>query len=410
MGRLTCREVHVPDLSRAFASLPPYGLADAPRLKRELRARGVDVIDLGAGDADLAPPREAVEAVREAVGRPEMSRYAFQAGLGEFREEIAAWMDRRFGVTVDPETEVLPLIGSKEGLAHLPLAYVDPGDAAVIPDPGYPPYFGGPLLAHGELVRVPLRPENGFLLDLDEVPGEVRPRVKLLYLNYPNNPTAATAPLDYLREVVAACRARDWLLVYDNAYCDLAYDGYRPPSILQVEGARDCAVEFFSLSKTFNMTGWRIAYAVGNRDAIAALARLKTFLDNGLFLALQAAGAATLRAWERFVPGNVAVFRERRDAAVEAFRAAGFDVAVPRATIYLWMRIPTGEPSQAFCRRILEETGVVLFPGAAMGTGGEGFVRVALTVSPDRLREAAARVGAVLAGTGQATGSKTNAR
>jgi LL-diaminopimelate aminotransferase len=395
----------VPKLSRVFQTLPAYPLADVPRLKRELRAKGVDVIDLGAGDADLAPPRETVDAIREAVGRAEMSRYPFQLGLPAFREAIAEWMRRRFGLEVDAYDEVLPLIGSKEGLAHLPFCYLDPDDAAIVPDPGYPPYFGAPHIARGDVVSIPLRSENDFLLDLSEIPREKLRRAKLLYLNYPNNPTAGVATDAYLRDVIAFCNEHDLLCVYDNAYCDLAYDGYRPPSLLQYEGAREVAIELFSLSKTFNMTGWRIAYAVGNREAIASLTRVKTFLDNGLFLAAQAAGAATLAASDEFVPKNVAVFQERRDAAVEAFAGAGFDLSRPRATMYLWMPVPTGEPAEPFCRRILLETGVVLFPGSAMGKGGEGFVRVALTVSPDRLREAAARVERAVAGTGSRAGS-----
>ncbi len=326
-------------------------------------------------------------------------------GLPAFREAVAEWMQKRFGVAVDPYEEVLPLIGSKEGLAHLPLVYLDPGDAVVVPDPGYPPYFGGPHVANGDVVAIPLRRENEFLLDLSEIPRSKLGRAKLLYLNYPNNPTAAVATDEYLREVIAFCNEHDLLCVYDNAYCDLAYDGYRPPSILEYEGAREVAVEFFSLSKTFNMTGWRIGYAVGNREAIASLTRLKTFMDNGLFLASQAAGVATLKAWDEFVPKNVAVFQERRDTAVEAFGKAGFDVPLPRATMYLWMPIPGGGSSEDFCRRILLETGVVLFPGSAMGKGGEGFLRIALTVSPDRFREAAARVAQALAGTGARSGS-----
>lgn len=389
----------MPTLSRAFQTLPPYPLADLPGLKRELRAKGLDIIDLGAGDADLPPPPQAVAALREAAGRAEMSRYAFQLGLPAFREAVAEWMDLRFGVPVDPYTEVLPLIGSKEGLAHVPFAYLDPGDVAIVPDPGYPPYFGGPHLACADVVAIPLRRAKNFLLDLEEIPREKLSRAKLLYLNYPNNPTAATAPDDYLRRAIAFCREHDILCLYDNAYSELAYDGYTPPSILQFKGARDGTIEFFSLSKTYNMTGWRIGFAVGNRSAIGTLTRLKTFMDSGLFLAAQAAGVATLRAWREFVPRNVAVFQERRDAAVEAFSAAGFEVTVPKATMYLWIPIPGGEGSYDFCRRILLETGVALFPGAAMGKGGDGFFRVALTVSADRLREAAARVGNAVAAT-----------
>lgn len=382
-----------PDPSERLGRLPGYPLADVPEIRRRLRREGVDVIDLGAGDADFPPPLQAVEALQRAAEDADLSRYPFQLGLPAFREEVAAFMDRRFGVTVDPYREVLPLIGSKDGLAHLPFVFLDPGDAAVIPDPGYQAYRGGTVLAGGEAHLVPLRPDHDFLLPLEEVPAPVLRRTKLLYLNYPNNPTAASAPEGYLRDVVELCRERGIVLAYDNAYSELAYDGYRPPSILEIEGAREVTLEFHSLSKTYNMTGWRLGWAVGSSELIALLSRVKTFVDTGAFLAVQAAGAAALEAHDEWIPNQVAAFQVRRDAAVSALSEAGFDVRSPRATIYLWVPVPGGGPSGAFARRALEEEGVVVLPGATLGDGGEGFFRVALTVSEARLEEAARRLG-----------------
>ncbi len=385
-----------PSPSRRFAALPPYPLAGFPEARRRLEAEGVDVLDLSAGDADLPPPPQAVQALREALEDPAMSRYPFNVGLPAFRRAVAEWMARRFGVEVDPLREILPLIGSKEGIAHLPLGILNPGDAAVLPDPGYQPYFGGVWLAGGEPVRVPLRREHGFLIPFQEIPARVVSRAKLLYLNYPNNPTTAVAEREYLEEAVAFCRRHGLVLVYDNAYSEIAFDGYRPPSILEVPGAKEVALEFHSFSKTFNMTGWRLGWAVGGAPLVEILGRVKSFLDTGVFLAVQAAGAAALEAWEKWVPGNVETFRKRRDAAVLALRGEGFDVAVPRATMYLWIPIPTGEPSLDFGRRALEEGGVLLLPGRALGEGGEGYFRLALTTSEDRLREAARRLGRLL--------------
>ena len=363
--------------------------------RRELAARGVDILDLGAGDADLDPPPQAVRALAAAAERTEMSRYPFQAGLPAFREAVAAWMARRFGVTLDPARELLPLLGSKEGIAHLPFALLDPGDAAVVPDPGYQAYRGGVLLAGGEPWLVPLRPENDFLIPLEDIPEDVARRTRILYLNYPNNPTAASAPRGYLESAVAWCRERDAVLVHDHAYSEIAFDGYRPPSILELPGAADVALEFHSFSKTYNMTGWRLGWACGGGELVGLLAKVKTFMDTGVFLAVQAAGVAALESYDAWVPGNVATFQGRRDAAVRALRDAGFDATPPAATMYLWVPVPGGEPSETFARRALEEEGVVVLPGAALGDGGEGFFRIALTCSEARLGEAAARLARV---------------
>jgi len=378
--------------NRRFDALPPYPLAGMKETRTRLERRGVDILDLGAGDADLSPPPAAVEALQRAVEDPATSRYPFQLGSVAFREAVARWMIRRFGVSVDPVAELLPLIGSKDGIAHLPFGFLNPGDVALVPDPGYQAYHGGVTLAGGTPHLVPLRAEDDFLLRLERVPSGVVAHARILYLNYPNNPTTAEAPDDYLREVVAFCREHGILLAYDNAYSEIAYDGYRPRSILEFEGAREVAVEYHSLSKTFNMTGWRLGWVVGNREVVAALSRVKSFLDTGAFLGVQAAGTAALGAWEGWVPGNVAVFRERRDRAVAALREAGFQVRPPRATMYLWIPVPGSASSEAFARRALQEEGVIVLPGSALGAGGEGFFRIALTVSGDRLEEAARRL------------------
>lgn len=385
-------------ISQRLLKLPGYPLAGIPELRRTLEQQGVDVIDLGAGDADLAPPPAAVEALARAGADPNMSRYPFQLGHAPLREGISRWMASRFGIELDPFLEILPLIGSKEGIAHLPFAVLDPGDVAVIPDPGYQAYLGGVTLAGAEAYQVPLRPENDFLIPLRELPREVQDRTRMVVLNYPNNPTTAAAPRDYLEDAVAFCRERGAVLVHDHAYSEIAFDGYRPPSILELPGALEVAVEFHSFSKTYNMTGWRLGWAAGRREVVAALARAKTFLDTGVFKAVQAGGLAALESYDSWVPGNVAVFQRRRDAAVEAFREAGFQVESPRATMYLWIPVPGELPSQDFTRMALERTGVIVLPGASLGAGGEGFFRVALTVPEERLREAASRLAAVSAG------------
>ena len=386
----------MPKPNRRIQALPPYPLTDVPGIKRDLRARGVDIIDLGTGDADLAPPPAAVEALRRAAGDSGNSRYPFQLGLVEFREEIARWMHGRFGVEVDPMTELALLIGSKEGIYHLPFAFLEPGDVTIVPDPGYQAYVGGTVLAGGVPHMVPLRPENDFLIPLDEIPADVVAKARILYLNYPNNPTAAIASMEYLERAVAWCREHDVILAYDNAYSEIAYDGYRPPSIFQVPGARDVAVEFHSISKTYNMTGWRIGWAVGAPELIGALTKIKTFCDTGVPFTIQHAGVAALRSHADWVPGNVATFQRRRDAAWQALVDAGFDLPRPAASMYLWVPLPAGVESEPWARRLLLEQGVAVLPGKSLGAGGEGFFRIALTCTEDRLREAAARIAQML--------------
>jgi LL-diaminopimelate aminotransferase len=382
----------MPQLSRRFRTLPPYPLTEVPGIKRELRAKGVDVIDLGTGDADLAPPPAAVQAMQQAVCDPTNSRYPFQLGLVPFREEIARWMGGRFGVEVDAMKEIALLIGSKEGIYHLPFPFLEAGDVTIVPDPGYQAYLGGTVLAGGQPHLVPLRPENDFLIPFWDLPEDVVRRTRILYLNYPNNPTAAVAPREYLERAVAWCREHDVILAYDNAYSEIAYDGYLPPSILEIEGAKEVAIEFHSMSKTYNMTGWRIGWAVGNPELVAAVTRVKTFADTGVPFSIQHSAMAALQSHGEWVPRNVATFQARRDAAWEAFRAAGFDLPKPRASMYLWVPLPAGVESEPWSRRLLLEQGVSVLPGKSLGPGGEGFFRVALTTTEDRLREGAERI------------------
>jgi LL-diaminopimelate aminotransferase len=387
----------VPKHAERFKTLPEYPLATIPQRKRALVERGVDVIDLGAGDADLAPPPSVFQALSNAAHKPAMNRYGFGLGYVPFREAVSAWMEKRFGFRANPMTEIVPLLGSKEGISHLALAYAEPGTYTVIPEPGYNAYQGGTLFSGAKPYRCALRPRTDFLIDLEEIPRDVLERTRILYLNYPNNPTAAIAPVDYLERVVARCRELDILLVYDNAYSELAYDGYVPPSIFEIDGAKEIAIEFHSLSKTYNMTGWRCGWAVANPEICSTLAKIKSFVDTGQFMAIQAAGVAALQDSAEFVPRNVAVFRERRDAAVRAFREAGFLCDIPRATMYLWLRLPEDVPSAVFAERLLEDEGVVIMPGSSFGAGGEGFFRISFITSPERIAEAARRAGKVLA-------------
>ena len=377
-------------------ALPGYPLAEIPTIKRRLIEAGRDVIDLGAGDSDTPPPAPVVEALREAVLDPSLSKYGFQQGLPAFRKAASAYLERRFNQRFDSQTETLPLIGSKEGIAHLPLAIANPGDVCLVPEPGYQAYQGGTILAACEPHVVPLVAEKQFLLELGDVPDAVLSRTKIAFVNYPNNPTSAIAPLDYLERTVAACRRHGILLAYDNAYCDLTFDGYVAPSIFEIPGARDVAVEFYSLSKTFSMTGWRLGWAAGRAELIGALTKVKSYVDTGPFLALQKAGVVALDRTEEFAAPVRATLVERRDACVTALREAGFAVESPKAAMYLWVPLPEGVASMPFCRRALEEDAVVVLAGASFGPAGEGYFRIALTAGPSRLREAVSRLGRTL--------------
>ncbi|HEY9506884.1 MAG TPA: aminotransferase class I/II-fold pyridoxal phosphate-dependent enzyme [Gemmatimonadales bacterium] len=384
------------EISARVKSLPGYPLAEIPSIKRRLLESGMDVIDLGAGDNDTPPPPIAISAMNEALADPAYSKYGFQQGLPAFRQAASRWVERRFGRRFDPVTELLPLIGSKDGLAHLPFAVVNPGDATIVPEPGYQAYLGGSILAGAEPYIAPLLRENDFLLSFDRIPDAVLRRAKLAFVNYPNNPTAAVATAEYLERAVAICRRHGILLAYDNAYCDLTFDGYRAPSIFEIPGADEVALEFFSLSKSFSMTGWRLGFVVGRAELIGALTRVKSYVDTGPFLAVQQAGAAVLDRADEVVAPIREELQRRRDAAVPVLRGAGFVLESPKAAMYLWVALPDGLPSAAFARRALEETGTVVLPGSSFGPAGEGYFRIALTVGADRLGEAAARLGRVL--------------
>lgn len=386
-------------------ALPGYPLARIPGIKRRLIAEGVDVIDLGAGDSDGLPPQGTRDALVAAMDVESLHKYGFQQGNAEFRRAATAWIARRFGQQFDANTELLPLLGSKEGLAHLALAVVDPGDVVIVPEPGYQAYLGGAVLSGGVPHVVPLRAEKNFLLELDDLPADVLAMARLVYVNYPNNPTAATAPRDYLERLVAACRRHDIVLAYDNPYCDISFDGYVAPSIFEVEGARDVAVEFFSMSKSFKMTGWRLGFAVGNAAIIGALSKVKSYIDTGAFQALQGAAAWTLDHAEELIPPLVEELDRRRSAALSALAAIGLNVTPPRGAMYLWVPLPHGVSSAEFATAALEGEGVVVLPGIGFGESGEGYFRIALTVSSARLSVAIERLGKVLARQVDAVGS-----
>ena len=374
--------------------LPPYLFAELDRKIARKREEGVDVISLGVGDPDLPTPPHVVRALQEAAADPSTHQYPSYYGLPELRRSIAGWYERRFGVTLDPDREVLPLIGSKEGIAHLAVAFVDPGDEVLVPDPGYPVYAVGTLLAGGTCTPMPLLASNAYLPDFSGIAPSSR--AALMWLGYPNNPTAAVAGPEQLEEAVAFARRHGLLLAHDAAYSEITFDGFVAPSVLQVPGAREVAVEFGSLSKTYNMTGWRVGFVVGNEVAIEALGRVKTNLDSGIFNAVQRAAIAALDGPQDHVEAMRAVYQKRRDAVVSAFQDVGMPLEPPLGSVYVWIPTPEGRSSEAFATELLDEAGVVVAPGPGYGEQGEGYVRISLTVSDDRLHEAMARIRARL--------------
>ena len=386
-----------PRIADRVGQLPGYPLARIPQRKRDLIQQGVDVIDLGAGDDDVLPPPVAVQAMKEAMRHSQLHRYGFQLGLPLFRRAVVHYHQRRFGQQFDPMAEVLPLLGSKEGLAHLALALCNAGDVCVVPEPGYQCYIGGAIGAGAQVHLYPLTPRTRFLVELGELPPDVLRRTRLVYLNYPNNPTAAIAPRDYLERAVAVCREYGIALAYDNPYVEITFDGYRAPSIFEIEGAREVALEFHSVSKSFTLTGWRLGWAIGNPALVAALQKVKSYYDTGPFLAVQHAGVAVLDHAEEIVGPVVARYQARRDAAVVALRRAGFEVAVPQATLYLWVPLPAGVSSADFATAAMETEGVIVLPGSSFGASAEGFFRIALTAPEPRIEEAVTRLGRVLA-------------
>lgn len=372
--------------------LPPYLFAAIDRKKNELKQKGVDLVDLGIGDPDIPTAPHIVKALQEAAVRPSNHRYPSYEGMLSFRTAAAGWFKKRFGVDLDPKTEVLSLIGSKEGIGHMVLAYCDPGDVVIATEPGYPVYKIGTIFSGGQIHELPLLEKNNFLPDLSSVPAEVLKKAKLFFFNYPNNPIGAVTTPAFMEEAVAFCRRHNIILCHDAAYTEVVFDKYTSPSVMQIPGAKDISIEFHSLSKTYCMTGWRIGFAVGNRDLIAGLGAIKTNLDSGVFQAVQEAGIAALTGDQSHVSKNNEIVRRRRDLLVSALRSAGWDAKAPQATYYLWVRTPGGLSSAECVDRVLSEAAVVITPGTGFGPSGEGYVRFSLTAPDDRIAEAARRL------------------
>jgi len=375
--------------------LPPYLFAEIDRKVAQAKERGADIISFGVGDPDLPTPPHIIEALIEAAKDPATHRYPSYTGMPAFRESIAAFYERRFGVKLDPDTQIQPLVGSKEGIFHLPVAFVDPGDVALVPDPGYPVYETGTILAHGEPVLLPMTQDNAFKPDLGAVAADVRDRATVLWLNYPSNPTAACVDLDFFNEAVRFSKDNDLLLCHDAAYTEITYDGFVAPSALQADGALDHAVEFHSLSKTYNMTGWRIGWVAGSEYAIEAIKRLKTNIDSGIFDAVQRAGIAALDGPQEFLDDIVATYRRRRDLLCDGLKSMGVVVDPPKGSIYLWVPVPEGHSSESFTTFLLDEADIVVAPGNGYGPSGEGFVRFSLTIDDARLEEGVERLRGV---------------
>lgn len=372
--------------------LPPYLFAEIDRIKKKAISDGRDIIDLGIGDPDKPTPMHIIEKLYEAAQEPENHRYAMDMGLLKLREAIASWYKRRFNVALNPDTEVLPLLGSKEGIAHMPLAFVNHGDEVLVPDPCYPPYKSGTILAGGVPYLMPLLPENNFLPDFDAIDYQVAKRAKIMFLNYPNNPTAAIATNEFFKKAIEYADANNIIICHDAAYSEMAYDGYRPASFLQVDGAKSAGVEFHSLSKTYNMTGWRLGFVCGNADVISALRTVKSNIDSGIFQAVQFAGIIALETDQAHIDKLNMMYQKRRDVLVDGFNALGWKVDKPKATFYVWIPVPPGYTSNELTKSLLQKADIVATPGVGFGPNGEGFIRMALTVTEARLEEAVDRI------------------
>ena len=386
----------MPAVAQRVKDLPPYLFARIENLVARKKAEGVDLISLGIGDPDQPTPAHICAEAARQVSDPINHQYPSSVGLLEYRSAVAQWYGRRFSVEIDPATEVVSLIGSKEGIAHITWCYVDPGDPVLVPDPGYPVYAGGAILAGGKPYLMPLLPENGYLPRLEDVPTAIARQAKLMFINYPNNPTAAVATEDFFRKVVAFAREFDILVCHDGAYLDIAYEGYRPPSFLAVPGAKDVGMEFGSVSKGYNMTGWRCGWAAGNKEAVELLGRLKSNIDSGVFQAIQQAAVVALTGPQEGISQVNDLYRERRDIAMGALRDMGWRVSTPRATFYLWLPVPQGFTDESFATHLVEEAGVVVTPGSGYGRYGAGYFRISLTLPTPRLQEALTRMKRVL--------------
>lgn len=371
-------------------SLPPYLFASIDKARAEAVKKGVDVINLSIGDPDLPTPAHIVEAMKKSLDNPARHRYPSYEGMLSFRSTAAQWYKKTMNVDLDPENEVLTLIGSKEGIAHIPLAFLNPGDISLVPDPGYPVYNIGSILANGKPFKMPLLSENDFLPDLDAIPAHIAKIARLMFINYPNNPTSATASIKFFEEVVDFANENEIIVIHDNAYSEMTFDGYKAPSFLNVSGAKDVGIEVHSLSKTYNMTGWRLGFAVGNRDILAGLGKVKTNVDSGAFEAVQEAGMAALSGAQDCVRETNLIYRERRDALLVGLKSLGLPVKPPKATFYVWVHV--NGSSSAFAKMLLEKAGIVATPGVGFGESGEGYVRFALTQPVERINEAVERM------------------
>ncbi len=379
------------EVAERIAKLPPYLFAELDAMKKQKLEEGVKIIDFGVGDPDLPTPQHIVEAMKKAVEKEENQKYPSYEGMLSFRQAVAEFYKRRKGVKLDAEKEVITLIGSKEGIAHLPLAYVNPGDIVLVPDPGYPVYASSTILAEGKPYTMPLKKENGFLPDLQAIPDDVARKAKIMFLNYPNNPTTGVAEKDFIKEVVDFCRDNEIILAHDAAYSEITFD-YKAKSFLEVDDAFEVVIEFNSLSKTYNMTGWRIAFAVGNPDILAGLLKVKTNIDSGVFQAVQEAGIAALTGSDEVIEKNNSIYKERRDVLIEGLQNIGLNVEVPKATFYVWCEVPEGYDSMTFTKKLLNEAGILVTPGVGFGEYGEGFVRFALTRDVSVIKEAVERL------------------
>ncbi|MGH7808025.1 MAG: LL-diaminopimelate aminotransferase [Thermodesulfobacteriota bacterium] len=377
--------------AKRIKELPPYLFAEIDAKKQEMKAKGVDIIDLGIGDPDIPTPPNIIDALKKAAEDPSNHRYPSYEGMLSFREAAANWYKERFGVKVDPKTEVVTLIGSKEGIAHTPLAFVNPGDVVLVPDPGYPVYSVAASFAGAVSYQMPLLKENDFLPDLDAIPEEIRKKAKLMFINYPNNPTSAVTEKDFFEEVVDFASRHNILVCHDAAYTEVAFDGFSPPSFLEVDGAGEVGMEFHSLSKTFNMTGWRLGFAAGNRRAISGLGKVKTNIDSGVFQAVQCAGIEGLKNYSLGMADRRKIYEERRNIFCSGLDEVGIKYITPRATFYVWFEVPDGLSSKDFTSKLLTEAGIVVTPGNGFGKYGEGYIRVSITIGTERLAEAVER-------------------
>jgi len=375
------------ELAKRLNRLPPYLFVEINQKIAELRARGEDIISFAIGDPDLPTPSNIIKYMCQAAQDPANHRYPETAGLPELRQAIAEWYERRFGVTLDPATEILPLIGSKEGIGHMALCFIEPGDLALVPDPSYPTFSLGTILAGGEPYLMPLKEENDFMPDFKAIPDEVADKAKLMWLNYPNNPTSAIAGLDFFEKAVHFAQQHDLAICHDAPYTEVAFDGYKPPSFMQIAKAKDIGVEFHSLSKTYHMTGWRIGMVVGNADMVDALFRVKSNLDSGIPQAIQYGAVEALRGSQEHIAEHNAILQRRRDKLLKVLNEIGLKARIPKATFYIWAKIPQGYTSMDFTKKLLDEAGIAVTPGTGYGKEGEGYIRLSLTISDNRLEQ-----------------------